>query len=576
MQGTRSTRGSWFLLQPRVAGAERLQPVTLSRTVASQAGCLIHMTPSLSPGDEGFLHPEPPHANDAADSNPNETWCKLGIRDTQSEINSGNTSLEDVLLAHRLRADTLKESYGFFHEIHLAPTVRAFTSGKCTLPGHGVVATVKDLGLTQADEPHRKGSMLHADNIAQCSHAAVARLEEQGVAIIAQTSCSEFGTTPSGNNAIVGAVANPFQPYLTTGGSSGGSAGAVAAKVGHFSLGNDRGGSLRIPASFCGCVAVRPQNSLGIHGRSDLFGNGLTSLGPIARIVQDAAIALDLLASPASNPTALEAACAEGASIAAGFPLSAHPLRVATLAATKWYKPDKEVGAAFAKAVRRLQTMPQSGRVSVHEINPDTDEPFYPAGDPAPHVRDWWAHDTAYMMHNAVDVWERKHRPRSAKDLVSSHVRSIMAAASAVTVARAKDALAQLKTTALPRFFEQHGFDALLTPTVGVLPWDVDLLTPPVGLSATPSADFTTDWNAFTYPANFANVASGTLNCGWHLVVAHGREYVVPIGMQVIVADCGVPYENVRKLLYLMGYLERVFAHVNAEYGFPRFRPLVL
>jgi aspartyl-tRNA(Asn)/glutamyl-tRNA(Gln) amidotransferase subunit A len=564
LQRVCSTRGS--LLGARVASTQK----PCARSVASESGCLVHLTPSLSPRDEGFLHPMPPNANDAADSNSSETWCTLGIRDTQSEIDAGHVTLESVLLAHRLRADKLKESYGFFHDIHLEPIVRNFSDGKRTLPGHGVVATVKDLQLYQFGKPDRRGSELRKDDLALRSHPAVSRLEEQGVAIVAQTSCSEFGTTPSSNNRLVGCVRNPFQPYLTTGGSSGGSAGAVAAKVGHFSLGNDRAGSLRIPASFCGCVAVQPQNSLGIQGGTSLFGNNNTSLGPIARSVQDAAIALDLLASFDSDSVALEAACADGAAVAAGAPRKAESLRVATLAATKWYTPDARVGEAFAQAVRRVQAVSRNGGVSVHELNPVADEPYYPEDDPAPHIRDWWAYDTFHMMSDVMEALKR--RPHSNADRVSAHVRDVMSAGSCVTDARAQEASAFLKATTLSGFFARSGFDALLTPTVGVLPWDVDLLTP----LASSGETFTTDWNAFTYPVNFANVASGTLNCGWHRVVSHGREYVVPIGMQVLVADSGVPYKNVRNLLYLMGYLERAFAHVNAEHGFPRFRALVL
>jgi len=526
--------------------------------------------PSRSPEHNDFLHPEPPFANDAADMNLNETWCKLGIRDTQSEINSGHISLDEIIDFHRLRAETIKTCYGYFHDIYSPIRVKDF-SGKCTLQGHGIVATIKDSNINYVAKSNHQGSMLNTGVTARYSHVAVKRLEEKGVAILAQTSCSELGLTPSGNNNIVQWVRNPFNPYLTTGGSSSGSAGSVAAKVGHFSLGNDRAGSLRIPASFCGCVAIRPQRTLDIQHSNGTypFGNNLTSLGPIARCVQDAAIALDLLASWDSEPHKLEAECAQGASIAAGAPiLPKKTLRIASLASTKWYTPDIIVGNAFAKAVRRIKSMPQTGGISVYELDPNIDEPMYPNENPAPHIRDYWARSAFEMMTNSL----RKNFPEFNTNCLSSDVQTIMNVGKNVTTQRLNAAIEKLQSTTLATFFDEKGFDALITPTVGVLPWNVELLTP---RSQPNTNDFTTDWNAFTYPVNFANLASGTLNCGWHQVSERGREYVVPIGLQVIVSNSGTPYENVCRLIYLMGCLERVFAHVHTEHGFPRFSPLV-
>jgi aspartyl-tRNA(Asn)/glutamyl-tRNA(Gln) amidotransferase subunit A len=162
-------------------------------------------------------------------------------------------------------------------------------------PLHGVPVAVKDL-LMMAGTPTTAGSSILAGWKPEENAAAVERLAAAGAVIVGKTRLSEFAYSPGSNNAHYGPTRNPWNGAHDSGGSSSGSAVAVAAGLVYGAVGTDTGGSIRIPATLCGIVGLKPT-----YGRCSLHGVvplswSLDHLGPLARSVADAAILLSALA----------------------------------------------------------------------------------------------------------------------------------------------------------------------------------------------------------------------------------------------------------------------------------------
>lgn len=214
-------------------------------------------------------------------------------------VNTGAQSARDVIAAACQRADA--DVTGAIIRVHAERAAAAaadvdqrIAAGE-TLPLAGVPVVLKD-NLCCEGLPTTACSRILEGFIAPYTATAVARLEAAGAVVIASANMDEFAMGSSNETSVFGPVRNPHDSTRIPGGSSGGSAAAVAAGIAPLALGSDTGGSIRQPAALCGAVGFKP--SYGRISRYGLlaFGSSLDQIGPLTSTVADADLALQIMA----------------------------------------------------------------------------------------------------------------------------------------------------------------------------------------------------------------------------------------------------------------------------------------
>jgi aspartyl-tRNA(Asn)/glutamyl-tRNA(Gln) amidotransferase subunit A len=219
-------------------------------------------------------------------------------------------------------------------------------AGRLRGPLHGVPIAVKDNFLYEG-EPTGKGSVTSSDSPAATSSPMVERLLRAGAVVVGKTTTPEFGWKGTGISPRTGVTRNPWRPALNPGGSSSGSGATVATGAVPIATGTDAGGSIRIPASFCGVVGMKP--TLGaIPVWPGTVNETLSHAGPLTRSVADAAAVLALTrgADPRDPQSAYP------------FPTQDAPgrrLRVGVVRAPFGISPDTAVVDVFEQACRLLR-----------------------------------------------------------------------------------------------------------------------------------------------------------------------------------------------------------------------------
>ncbi|MFG3005765.1 amidase [Streptomyces calvus] len=366
----------------------------------------------------------------------------------------------------------------------------------------GVPVTVKDILLLRG-APTLKGSLtIDAAGRWDEDAPSVARLREHGAVFLGKTTTPEFGWKGVTDSPLSGVTRNPYDRSRTAGGSSGGAAAAVALGAGPLALGTDGGGSVRIPAAFCGIFGLKPT-----YGRVPLypasaFGT-LAHVGPMTRDAADAALLMDVIGVPDSRDWS--ALAPAPGSFADGIAGGVRGLRVAyspSLGGQVAVRP--EVAAAARRAVERLAAL----GAYVEETDPDLADPVE-----AFHTL-WFAGAARVTQHLTRDQRERL-------DPGLREIRAEGARRSALDYLAAVDVRVDLGRR-MGRFHD--AYDLLVTPTLPVTAFEAGAEVPKGS-----GHRRWTGWTPFTYPFNMTQQPAATVPVGTD---ADG----LPVGLQLVAA----------------------------------------
>ncbi|MFE6890345.1 amidase [Streptomyces sp. NPDC057694] len=364
----------------------------------------------------------------------------------------------------------------------------------------GVPVTVKDI-LLQRGAPTLKGSKTtRAEGSWEEDAPSVARLREHGAVFVGKTTTPEFGWKGVTDSPLSGVTRNPYDTSRTAGGSSGGSAAAVAVGAGPLSLGTDGGGSVRIPAAFCGIFGLKPT-----YGRVPLypasaFGT-LAHVGPMTRTAADAALLMDVISGP--DPRDWSGLGPAVGSFREGIQGGVRGLRVAFSPSLGGQVAVRApVAAAVRSAVERLAGL----GAYVEETDPDFTDPVE-------------AFHTLWFS-GAARVTQRLSAAQ--RELLDPGLREICAQGarfSALDYLAAVDARMELGR----RMGVFHSaYDVLVTPSLPVTAFAAGVEVPVrSGLRRW------TGWTPFTYPFNLTQQPAATVPVG---VDGDG----LPVGLQVV------------------------------------------
>ncbi len=393
----------------------------------------------------------------------------------------------------------------------------------------GVPTSIKDIILTQGMPTLRGSHTVDANQAWEVDAPVTARLKEAGAVILGKTTTPEFGCKGETNSPRAGITRNPWNTAKTPGGSSGGTAAAVAAGMGPLSVGTDGAGSVRIPAAFCGNFGMKPSFGRVPAYPLSPFGS-VAHLGPHTMSVQDAALMMNVMAQPdARDWTSLPY---DGVDYLKDLELGIKGLRIAyspTLGFAKNIHP--QVIAAVAQADADLEAL----GAHVSQVDPGFEDPLeittglwflgawtvWSTLSPAQQAvtdPDFRAEAMLGSSLSALDIQKLNTR----RGALGSHMRQWMKSAS-----------------------NPQGYDLLITPAVSIPAFDAN----PAGHSPmTPEAML--GWTPFSYPFNLTQQPACSIPCG---LTSDG----LPIGLQIVgpmfgdalVLRAARAYEHVRPIV---------------------------
>ncbi len=365
-------------------------------------------------------------------------------------------------------------------------------------PLDGVPASVKELLAAKGWPLRRCSRATSAADLSTDDAPCVARLREAGAVLLGKTNSPEFGWKGVTDNLLFGVTRNPWDAAKHAGGSSGGAAAAAALGLGALHLGTDGGGSIRIPAAFCGVFGLKPT-----YGRVPVWPASyfatLSHAGPMARTVREAARMLAVLAKPDDRDW--RALPPDGVDYEAGLDGGVAGLRIAFSPTLGFAKVDPEVAAIVAGAAALFADL--GAEVELVEAVMD---------DPTAAFRQLWATGLA-LSAGAF--------PREARAVMDPGLVVLAEAGESL------DHMAWMRADYARGVLAEHmaafhrRFDLLLTPAEPIAAFAVERQ-----VAAEGQRDWI-DWTPFTFPFNMTGQPAASVPCG---LTAAG----LPVGLQVV------------------------------------------
>ncbi|HZW32852.1 MAG TPA: amidase [Isosphaeraceae bacterium] len=430
--------------------------------------------------------------------------CYLSAVDLAARIRALEVSPVEVIDALRTRIDRLNPTLNAYVTLDLDNARkdadmkhkmrREHPAGNLGLL-HGVPVAIKD-DLEVAGLRFTCGSRLREKEIGKSDDLTVARLRKAGAIILGKTNEPEFGHKGVTENTLFGTTPTPWHPERTAGGSSGGSAAAVAAGLAYLALGTDIAGSVRIPASCCGIVGLKP--SFGRIPRVPGYNAFVTQwyIGPLARTVADTALALRVLAGPDDrDPFSLPALGIDDLSLQGDL----RDLRLTYCPRPTGVPVENEVAQAAETTVRLLGN--RGVKIAVRQ-------------EPLPRA----PLDALLVIFRAVSISDAGIKDeadfRNKRHLLTNTFAAFVEPGLKLKLG---DYLAA--QTSLTSFLEQSApdfwkdCDVLATPTLAVPPFSTNLPMGPDQIAGR-KIDPQVEW-AFTWPFNLTGQPAVSIPCGW-------------------------------------------------------------